>query len=129
MLARSATSVRSFPSRTVSRLDLNFIGTALVIAAIGCLAVYSATWFTGYPYWQRQLLWALIGIGLMIVFLAMDYHVYLDIAMILYGIGLILLIYLLVWGKVTANMRGWIHLGGFQFQPSEFMKIFTALVL
>jgi rod shape determining protein RodA len=129
MLARGATAIRSFPSRTVSRLDLNFIGTAVVLASIGCLAVYSATWFTGFPYWQRQLLWALIGIALMIVFLAMDYHVFLDVSMILYGIGMVLLLYLLVWGKVTANMRGWIHLGGFQFQPSEFMKIFTALVL
>lgn len=129
MLARGTTVVHSFPSRTVSRLDLNFIGTAIVLAAIGCLAVYSATWFTGFPYWQRQILWALIGIALMIVFIAMDYHVYLDISMILYGVGMALLLYLLVWGKVTANVKSWIHLGGFQFQPSEFMKIFTALVL
>ena len=26
-------------------------------------------------------------------------------------------------------MKSWIHIGGFQFQPSEFMKIFTALML
>jgi rod shape determining protein RodA len=35
----------------------------------------------------------------------------------------------LLWGRLTANVRSWIHIGGFQFQPSEFMKIFTALML
>lgn len=117
------------PSRTVSRLDLNFIGTSIVLAAIGCLAVYSATWFTGYPYWERQVLWSIVGVGLMVVFITVDYHVYLDVSMILYGVGMVLLVYLLVYGRVTANVQSWIHLAGFQFQPSEFMKIFTALVL
>ncbi|HUP63885.1 MAG TPA: rod shape-determining protein RodA [Thermoanaerobaculia bacterium] len=130
MLARSHTaSIRSMPSRTVSRLDLNFIGTAIVLAAVGCLAVYSATWFTGYPFWQRQVLWAFVGIALMIAFIAIDYHVLMDVSMILYGVFMVLLLYLLVWGKVTANVKSWIHIGAFQFQPSEFMKIFTALVL
>ncbi|MGH9457857.1 MAG: rod shape-determining protein RodA [Thermoanaerobaculia bacterium] len=131
MLARAATgtSVRSLPSRTVSRLDLNFIGTAILLAAVGVLAVYSATWFSGFPYWQRQLVWALVGIVLMIVFITIDYHVFLDVSMILFGIGMVLLLYLLIWGKVTANVRSWVYLAGFQFQPSEFMKIFTALVL
>ena len=46
-----------------------------------------------------------------------------------HGIGIVLLIYLLAWGKVTAHVRSWIRVGGFQFQPSEFMKIFTALML
>ncbi|MFN2442831.1 MAG: rod shape-determining protein RodA [Thermoanaerobaculia bacterium] len=128
MLARTA-SVRSAPSRTLSRLDLNFIGTAIVLAAIGCLAVYSATFFSTDVLWKRQILWAVIGIALMIAFIVVDYHVLLDASMILYGIGLLLLLYLVVWGRVTAGVVSWIHIGGFQFQPSEFMKIFTALVL
>jgi len=53
-----------------------------------------------------------------------------DIAPILYGIGMALLTYLLIWGKLRAHTKSWIQLpGGFQFQPSEFMKIFTALML
>ena len=117
--------------RTYATLDLNFLGTALVIATIGCLLIYSATYFSdpGLQIFKKQLLWVFIGIALMIVFLAVDYHVFFDIAPIFYGIGCTLLVYLLVWGKVTANVKSWIHIGGFQFQPSEFMKIFTALML
>jgi rod shape determining protein RodA len=117
---------RTFPS-----LDLNFIGTALVIAAIGCLLVYSATYFTepNLNTFRKQVLWVGIGVALMILFMIVDYHILFDIAPILYGIGIVLLLYLLIWGRMTANIKAWIHIGVFQFQPSEFMKIFTALML
>jgi rod shape determining protein RodA len=117
--------------RVLPTLDLNFLGTALVIASVGCMLIYSATYFSdpSLNIFRKQILWVAIGVGLMLVFLFVDYHVFFDIAPILYGIGLILLVYLLLWGKVTAHVRSWIHIGGFQFQPSEFMKIFTALML
>src|SRR5262245_37094181 len=118
-------------TRTLSNLDLNFLGTALVLAAIGCMLIYSATYFSDptLSLVRRQVTWMLIGLVLMAIFLFIDYHVFFDIAPILYGIGLALLLYLVIFGKLTANMKGWIHIGGFQFQPSEFAKIFTALML
>jgi rod shape determining protein RodA len=117
--------------RPLPTLDLNFIGTALVIAAVGCMLVYSATYFNdpGLGIFKKQLLWIGIGLVLMMIFIFVDYHVIFDVAPILYSIGIALLIYLLVWGKVTANVKSWIHIGGFQFQPAEFMKVFTALML
>lgn len=118
-------------TRTLPTLDWNFIGTALVITAVGCLLIFSATHFSdpSLSIFRTQLLWIGIGIVLMIIFIAVDYHVLLDIAPILYGFGILLLMYLLVWGKVTAHVKSWIHIGGFQFQPAEFMKVFTALML
>jgi rod shape determining protein RodA len=117
--------------RALPTLDWNFIGTAIVIAAIGVVLIYSATWFTdpNLTVVKRQMIWVGVGIALLIVFLVVDYRILFDIAPILYAIGLLLLVYLLVWGRVTANVRSWIHIGAFQFQPSEFMKIFTALML
>jgi len=117
-------------SRTLSRLDFNLLGTAIVIASLGCVLVYSATWSTsGLDYLERQIVWVAIGIVVMLLLVAIDYHVLLDVALVLYGIGLALLLYLLIWGRATANVHSWIHVGSFRFQPSEFMKIFTALVL
>lgn len=116
--------------RTLSRVDFNLIGTTVLLALIGCVVIYSATYFTqDIAVAQRQLIWVGVGIVLMILFAVIDYRVYFDIAVILYGISLILLLYLLIWGRTTANVRSWIHIGAFQFQPSEFMKIFTALML
>ncbi len=120
--------------RLLPSLDLNFLGTALIIACIGCMLVYSATFYsdpTGYPLntFHKQVLWMGIGIVLMLIFTFVDYHVLFDIAPILYGIGITLLVYLLIWGRATAHVHSWIRIGGFQFQPSEFMKVFTALML
>jgi rod shape determining protein RodA len=118
--------------RLLPSLDLNFLGTAIVIAAIGCMLIYSATYF-GDPslyVFRKQLLWMAIALVLMSIVIVIDYHVLFDIAPILYGIGVALLTYLLIWGKLRAHTKAWIQLpGGFQFQPSEFMKIFTALML
>ena len=118
-------------ARALSLVDINFIGTALFIAAIGCLLIYSATYFTDptLDILRKQLLWVGIGFALMIVFMVVDYHVFFEIAPFLYAIGNVLLVYLLLWGKLTAHVKSWIHIGTFQFQPSEFMKIFTALML
>jgi rod shape determining protein RodA len=120
-----------FSDRTRPNVDFNFLGTAIVLAAIGCLLVYSATYYSdpALGLAKKQVLWVCIGVALMIAFMVVDYHVLFDIAPILYGIGIVLLVYLLVFGKLTANVKSWIHIGGFQFQPSEFMKIFTALML
>src|SRR5207253_3705080 len=73
--------------------------------------------------------WAGIGIALMLLFIFVDYHVLFDVAPILYSIGIVLLLYLLVFGRLTAHVKSWIRIGAFQFQPSEFMKVFTALML
>ncbi|HEX2833275.1 MAG TPA: rod shape-determining protein RodA [Thermoanaerobaculia bacterium] len=120
-----------FSDRTRPNVDFNFLGTAIVLAAIGCLLVYSATYYSDptLGFTKKQILWVCIGIALMAALMVVDYHVLFDIAPILYGIGVVLLIYLLVFGKLTANVKSWIHIAGFQFQPSEFMKIFTALML
>ncbi len=120
-----------FRDRLTPNVDLNFLGTAIVLAVIGCLLVYSATYYSdpALTTVKKQILWACIGIALMIAVMVVDYHVLFDIAPILYVLGLILLLYLLVFGRLTANVKSWIHIAGFQFQPSEFMKIFTALML
>ncbi|HVE72980.1 MAG TPA: rod shape-determining protein RodA [Thermoanaerobaculia bacterium] len=112
-------------------VDWNFLGTAVVLALIGVLLVYSATYY-GDPSLstaKKQLLWVGIGLALMIAVMVVDYHVLFDVAAILYVIGILLLLYLMIFGRLTANVRSWIHIGGFQFQPSEFMKIFTALMV
>jgi rod shape determining protein RodA len=120
-----------FRERITPSFDFNFLGTALVLAIIGCLLVYSATFFNepDLGTFKRQMIWVVIGLSLAIIIMMIDYHVLFDVAPILYIIGIILLVYLLLWGKLTANVKSWVHIFGFQFQPSEFMKVFTALML
>src|SRR5438552_6674898 len=117
--------------RTLSRLNLHLLITALLIAAVGCMLVYSATYSSpeSAPLFRKQIIWTSIGLLLMMLFIWIDYHVLMEISPVLYGIGIVLLCYVLAWGRLTRHVRSWIHIGGFQFQPSEFMKIFTALLI
>lgn len=117
-------------SRTFSRLDLNLFITALLLAGIGCMLVYSATHFgPEAPLFHKQLVWTMIGIVLMLACLFLDYRLLMEASPFLYGFGLLLLGYVLVYGRMTRHVKSWIHVGSFQFQPAEFMKIFTALLL
>jgi rod shape determining protein RodA len=116
--------------RTLSRIDVNLLTVALIIASIGCMLVYSAT-HSGpeAPLFRKQVIWTCIGIVLMLIFIAVDYHALMEISPMLYVFGLGLLVYVLLWGRLTRNVKSWIHIGSFQFQPAEFMKIFTALLI
>ena len=126
-----ASSSRLMPSqRTISQLNVNLLTAALLLAAVGCLLVYSATHFgSDAPLFQRQVLWTVVGIALMLLCVSVDYHVLMEISPFLYGIGIVLLLYVLAYGKITRHVRSWIHVGSFEFQPAEFMKIFTALLI
>ncbi len=117
--------------RTLSRINLNLLITALIIAAVGCMLVYSATYASPdtASLFRRQIIWTGIGLLLLLLFIWIDYHVLMEIAPVLYIIGVALLFYVLLWGRLTRHVRSWIHIGTFQFQPSEFMKIFTALLI
>jgi rod shape determining protein RodA len=48
---------------------------------------------------------------------------------VFYGIGIILLLGLFVFGKTIKGQTNWYQFGGFGFQPSEFVKTATALLL
>ena len=83
-------------------------------------------------FWQKQL----IGLGIALVAMAAiafsDYRRLVELAPILYVLGLILLVIVLVPGigmKINGQ-RCWIKLPGVgQFQPSEFVKIPVVLML
>lgn len=117
-------------TRTIARIDFNLLGVALILSVIGCVLIYSATYFArDAEILNRQVIWVSLALVALAVAVIIDYHVLLDISVALYGTGLALLLYLLIWGRATANVHSWIHIGPLQFQPSEFVKIFTVLVL
>src|SRR5438477_11625107 len=92
--------------RTFSRLDVNLLTTALIIAAVGCMLVYSATHFSpDAPLFRKQVMWTCIGMLLMVVFVAVDYHALMEISPFLYGLGIVLLFYVLIFARLTRNVK------------------------
>ncbi len=112
------------------RLDLVVLGCTLALAALGVLFVASATGGTRFEGLAgRQAIWVAIGLGAMIVAILFDYRVLLKFSFAIYCATLLPLVYLLAFGERIANVRSWIRVGHFQFQPAELAKIATALLV
>lgn len=84
------------------------------------------------PYWVKQLIGLGIALVAMIAVAFTDYRRLLNIAPAFYLFGLILLVLVLIPGiglKINGQ-RAWIRVPGIgQFQPSEFVKVTTAMML
>ena len=78
---------------------------------------------------SKQILFAGIGLGLMILFARTDFRVWFRYAPVLYGIGLAALLLIFVIGSNALGATRWIELGPLQFQPSEFIKIGLIMML
>ena len=77
----------------------------------------------------RQALWLLIG-GIGFVFTAnLNYKKYKDIIKYFYILGAFTLVMVLLIGRTSKGATRWISIGGFAFQPSEFVKIILIITL
>jgi len=84
------------------------------------------------PYWVKQLIGLGIAMVAMVAVAFTDYRRLLNLAPAFYILGLILLVLVLIPGiglKINGQ-RAWIKVPGIgQFQPSEFVKVTTAMML
>ena len=101
----------------------------LILLCIGLVALFSATQDTEHEEFQKQILWALISIPIMIIIIFIDYNLIAKISPVLYGLALIALIAVLFtepingassWFRVSETLR---------IQPSEFAKIILIIFL
>ena len=115
--------------RVLSSVDLGLTLSALFLAAIGLLTVHSASAEMPVDYFPRQAIWVGIGFLLLLVVVSLDYHVLLDLSLILYGLGIASLVLVLVMGVKRGGAANWLQIGPFQFQPSEFAKLATCLLV
>jgi rod shape determining protein RodA len=116
--------------RSLRDFDWLIAALAIVIVCFGAWEIRNAV--PTEPYWQKQLVGLGIALVAMLGIAFTDYRRLVEIAPVLYVLGLVLLIIVLVPGigmKVNGQ-RCWIKLPGVgQFQPSEFVKIPVVLML
>jgi rod shape determining protein RodA len=72
-----------------------------------------------------------VGIGLiaLLVCLAVDYRMFAEHSLLIFGGLILLLIFVLVKGQTQMGGQRWIPIGPFHLQPSEFGRICVALML
>jgi cell division protein FtsW len=106
----------------------------LALVAFGIVCVYSATSAPaavggGNPNSsaERQVMWVLLGIVLMVVAMRLDFRRLRGLAPGLVLVSLALLLAVLVVGPAQNGARRWIPLGPAAFQPSELAKLALAV--
>lgn len=115
--------------RDLRDLDWQTAVLAIAISAFGVWQIHNA--LPTESYWSKQIIG--IGIALVAFFLVAfnDYRRIIDAAPVFYVIGLILLFLVITpLGVTVNNQKAWLKLPMLgQFQPSEFVKIPTVLML
>jgi rod shape determining protein RodA len=105
------------------------MSAVLLLTAYGVLAIKSAV--TGAPafetYPQRQIVFAFIGVAIMLAIAAIDYRILTSAHWYVYAFLIASLIFVSVIGVINNDTRRWISLGFIQLQPSEFGRVFIAV--
>lgn len=123
-------------------MDVPFLLITLLLLTIGVVMVLSASFARAYYttkdhnatyYFTRQLLFAVAGVGAMIVASRFPIGFYKRFSGVILMFAIAMLLLVLVGGKKVNGARRWFELFGVTFQPSEIAKIgvilFDALLI
>lgn len=112
----------------LKRFDFMLFFTTIILCIFGFIIINSATMSKlsgSEPYLKTQIAAFAIGLAALFVLVMIDYDIYGSFYIPIYGITVVLLIYVLInpvnaseWG----NVRSWIAVGPISFQPSELAK-------
>jgi rod shape determining protein RodA len=110
--------------------DWLLLAAALLLSAISLVEIYSSTMSEpSENFFLRQLAWVGVGVLLLFVVAAIDYHLISEHIPWLYILSIGALVYALLFGHAVAGAKSWVQLGPVAFQPSEFVKMVVVVAL
>lgn len=117
-----------------SFFDYSLLFIILFLVAFGLVMIYSTSSYTAELktgsatyYLKRQGMFALLGIGAMLLVARLDYHWWKKWSLIMMYAVIGLLVLVLILGTASHGAVRWIAIGPVQFQPSEAAKIVIIL--
>lgn len=126
---KDKTKVLSPVETDLGTMDLPYLLLTLLLVAVGLVVLFSASYARAYyvtgnsaSYFTSQLVFALLGIGVMLVVSRVPYEWYRNMSRLIYFIAVGLLVAVKLVGTNVNGATRWISLGFVQFQPSELAK-------
>ena len=102
----------------------------VIICLLGISEIYSATLHTKFEGMHiRQVYWVLAGVALMFLVSLINYQALLGAVPWMYGLSLLSLISVLLFGRTYLGAKRWIDFKLFHFQPSEWVKLILILTM
>lgn len=108
-------------------LALIGLGTALIYSATLASATFSQDWWD--TFFARQVIYAIVGVGLMLLVAFTDYSIFANVNHLIYALTILSLILVYAIGRISFGAQRWIDLGIFPLQPSELAKVLLIIVL
>lgn len=123
--------------RVAGKIDAWLLISVLALLCIGNVMVYSASSYAAARYqgdasyyFQRELMWTILGLIAMLVTMRVDYRQWRRISLVGMLIILPLLVIVLKFGVNVYGASRWIAVGSFfSFEPSELTKLVLALYI
>lgn len=115
--------------KMLKNIEWGILICCLILLCIGLVALFSATQDTEYEEFQKQILWALISIPIMIIIIFIDYNLIAKISPVLYGLALVALVAVLFTEPIN-GASSWFKISEtITIQPSEFAKVILIIFL
>lgn len=120
-----------------NNLDWVSVIIYIILVIMGWLNIYSSSLslsddnyiFDMTQFYGKQFMYIFLSIPLIFVVLSADGKFYEKFSIIIFGIALLSLAGLFVFGKTVKGQANWYSFGSFGIQPAEFAKAATALAL
>ena len=107
----------------------------IILVFFGFISIYSSQYSEELPFVSlknesfKQLIWILICLIIFFIIQIIEYRFIFELAVPLYFLSIILLVLVLLFGQEVKSSVSWFNFFGLKFQPSEFAKFSTALIL
>jgi len=113
------------------RFDFGLLFPVIILFGTGLAAIYSSTFNNSLAQgnFEKQIIWGVAGLILFFITYSLPSNVFKQSAIPVYLFSIALLIFVLMIGKTVSGSRSWINFGSLGFQPSEFAKVGTILML
>lgn len=119
--------------KTLSRIDFLMLISVFFLMFLGVAFIYSSgissTGINVSNEYQKQLIRIISGLFILLFFSIYDIEKIKNFAIPIYLTLLAILIYTRINGSTVNGAKSWLYIGSFGFQPSEFTKIATILLL
>lgn len=107
-----------------------------IIVVVGCVCITSASFdenttniFAFSHFYIKQIMWVAVALVAAMVVLLMDINFFHRYAFMLYGVGIMMLLAALLFGREVNGAKAWFELGPIRLQPVELAKIATGLAV
>ena len=119
--------------RYITYFDWGLLALTFMLGFFGLMTLYSAV-MAGVPTPQKalfvkQLIWYGIGLAAMLVCLLFNYKLLERWGLVVYLACVLMLVWVMFFGKYVGGSRRWLVVGPLTLQPSELVKIAVIIVL